>query len=103
MNRHSLNANEAFRQQSQILVEAFYAASLIIATQIKPHTISETLAKPCSLETARFVLAQESEKKLRQISLSYNTVQRWIRDLADDIKQQVISDIKNAQFGLFSI
>ena len=30
-------------------------------------------------------------------------MQRRISDLADDIKQQVISDIKNAQFDLFSI
>ena len=51
----------------------------------------------------RIVLGQESEKKLRQIFLSNNTVQRRIGDLADDIKQQVISDKKNAQFGLFSI
>ena len=45
----------------------------------------------------------KSEKKLRQISLSKNTVQRRISDLADDIKQQVISNIKNAQFCIFSI
>ena len=52
---------------------------------------------------ARIVLGQESEKKLRQLFLSNNTVQRRISDLADHIKQQVISDIKTDQFGLFSI
>ena len=52
---------------------------------------------------ARIVLGQESEKKLRQMFLSNNTVQRRISDLADHIKQQVISDIKTDQFGLFSI
>ena len=52
---------------------------------------------------AKVVLGQESEKKFRQTSFSNNTVQRWISDLRDDIKQQVISDTKNAQFGLFSV
>ena len=98
-----LDANGPFRQQSQILVEASYAASLIIAKQIKPYTIAGTLVKPCALEMARMVLGQESKKKIRQISLSNNTVQRRISDLADDIEQHVISHIKNAQFGLFSI
>ena len=68
--------------------------------QIKLYTIGETLVKPCTLEMARVVLGQESEKKPRQISLSNNTVQRQISDLADDIKQQMIFVIKNAQFGL---
>ena len=63
-------------QQFQTLVEASNAASLIIAKQIKPYSIDETLAKPCALEMARLVLGQESEKKLRQISLSNSTVQR---------------------------
>ena len=52
---------------------------------------------------AGLVRGHESEKKLGQISLSDNTVQRRISDLADDIKQQVVSDIMIAQFCLFSI
>ena len=62
----SLDASVAFGQ-FQTLVEASYAASLIIAKQIKPFTIGETLVKPYALEMARLVLGQESEKKLRQI------------------------------------
>ena len=103
MKRQRLDANGTLRQQSQTLVEASYTASLIIAKQIKPYIISETLDKPCALKMARIVLGQENEKKLKQISLSNNTVQRWISDLAADIKKQVISDIENAQCGYFSI
>ena len=62
-----LDASETFRKQSQTLVEASYAASLIIAKQIKPYTIG---VKPCASEMARIVLGQENEKKLREISLS---------------------------------
>ena len=100
--RKRLDASGAFRQ-SQTLVEASCKANLIIAKQIKLYTIGETLVKPCALEMARIILGQESEKKLSQIFLSNNTVQRRISDLADDIKQQVISNIQNAQFDLFSI
>ena len=52
---------------------------------------------------ARIALGQESEETLSQISLSNNTVQRRTSDLADDIKQQVIFHISNAQFGIFSL
>ena len=57
--RQRLDASRAFRQQFQTLVEASYAASLIIAKQIKRYTIGETLVKPCALEIARIVLGQE--------------------------------------------
>ena len=80
MKRQRLDASRAFRQQSQTLVEASHAASLIIAKQVKLY-IGEILVKPCALEMARIVLGQESEKKLRQISLSSHTVQRRISDL----------------------
>ena len=76
---------------------------MIIAKQIKPYTIGKTLVKPCALKIAEIVFAQESEKELRKISFSDITVQRRISDLANDIKQQGISNIKNAQFGLFSV
>ena len=81
--RQRLDASGTFRQRSQTLVEASYAASLIIEKQIKPYTIGDTLIKPYALEMARIVLGQESEKKLRQISLSNNTEQRRIGDLAE--------------------
>ena len=42
-------------------------------------------------------------KKLQQIPLSNYTVKRRIADLADDSKQQVISEIGNSQFGPLSI
>ena len=97
-----MDASGAFRQKFQTLVEASYAAILIIAKQIKPYTIGETLVKPCALEMAKIALGQKSEKKLRQTFLSNNTVQRRIRDLADDIKQQVISRAEHRKFTLNS-
>ena len=61
--------------------------------------------KPCALKLARILglLGQESEKKLKQISFFNDTVQRRISESADEIKQQVISDIKYVKFGFSSI
>ena len=74
-----------------------------IAKQKKPHTIGETLIKPCILKTAGIVLGKEAEKKLAAILLSNNTIQKRIKNLSLDIKSQVAQKIKIAPFGLFAI
>ena len=43
------------------------------------------------------------KKKLKEIPLLNDTVKRRIADLSGNIKEQVISEIKNSPFGLFSI
>ena len=98
-----LDRSGTFIQQDTQLTKASFAVSLLIAEQKKPHTIGESLIKPCALTMARILLGEESEKKLRNISLSDNTVQRRIADLSRDIKEQVIAEIKDAAFGLFAI
>ena len=75
----------------------------MIAKQCKSYKIGKTLIKQCPSEMARIVLGEESKMKLQQISLSNDTVKRRIADLSDNIKEQVIAEIKNSQFGLFSI
>ena len=75
----------------------------MIAKQCKSYTIGETLIKPCPSEMARSVLGEKSKMKLQQISLSNDTVQLRIPDLSDNIKEQVIEEIKNSQLALFSI
>ena len=75
----------------------------MIAKKCKPYTIGETLVKPCATEMARIVLGRESDKKLKEIPLSNDTVKRRIADLSGNIKEQEISEIKNSPFGLFSI
>ena len=74
----------------------------MIAKQCKSYTIGDFI-KPCPSEMARSVLGEESKMKLQQISLSNDTVQLRIPDLSDNIKEQVIEEIKNSQLALFSI
>ena len=49
------------------------------------------------------LLGEESKMKLQQILLSNDIVQRRIVELSDNIKEQVIAEMKNSQFVLFSI
>ena len=98
-----LNASSHFFRKNNQLLEASYLVAFEKAKQKKPHTICETLAKPCILKTAGIVLGKEAEKKLAAILLSHNTIQRQIKDLSLDIKSQVVQEIKTALFGLFAI
>ena len=68
----------------------------------KPHTIGENLIKPFFLKIAELKLGNE-EKKIAAVSLSNRTIQRKIEDMAADIRDQVVQEIKSAAFGLFSI
>ena len=67
------------------------------------YTIGETLIKPCASKMAGIVLGEESKMKFQQIPLSNDIVQRRIVELFGNIKEQVIAEIKNLQFVLFSI
>ena len=96
------NSGEFFIRNSKI-VEASYEVALEIAKQKKPHTIGESLIKPCVLKMADKVLGKDAEKKLAAVPLSNNTIQRRISDMSNDIKTQVVQQIKDAPFGLFAI
>lgn len=67
---NKLDATGAFQQQTSSVVEASYEVALEIAKQKKPHTIGETLIKPCTLKMVKRVLGDASERKIQQISLS---------------------------------
>ena len=56
---------------------------------------------PCTKTMVKLVLGEISVEKLNAISLSNNAVQCQISQISDDIKEQVLQEIKRA--GLFSI
>ena len=60
----------------------------------KPHTISEELVKPCAMEMAKSLLGVEAEQKLSLVPLSNDIITSRIRDMSEDILQQVIADVK---------
>ena len=85
-----------FAPPEKPFLEASYKVSYMIAKKKKPHTIGESLVKPCALEMAKIVLGEDAVKRLSQVSLSNNTVRQRIKDMSDDIVTQVVSEIKNS-------
>ncbi|XP_068223303.1 protein FAM200C-like [Palaemon carinicauda] len=93
-----LVSTEKFKEKNDKITESSYVVALEIAKQIKKHTIGENLIKPCALKMVEIVLGKEMK-----VPLSNSTVQRRMSDIATDIKDQVVPEIKSSTFGLFSI
>ena len=75
---------------------ASYEVSLQFAKAKKPHNVGETLIKPCLVACADILLGESAVAKMKQISLSNNTVKNRI-----DIKYQLIAKIKASPvFGI---
>ena len=98
-----LDSNGTYHETNKNAIEASYYVALEIARQKKPHTIGENLIKPCSLKIVELMLGNVEKKKIAAVSLSNSTIQRRIEDMAADIRDQVVQEIKSAAFGLFSI
>ena len=77
-----------------------YTVALRITKLKKPHNIGETLGKPCLLKCAKLVLGDTAYNKLKQISLSDNTIQRRIAEMSGDIKTQLFSSLRSSQFAI---
>ena len=88
---------------AQNQLEASYIISLRIAKAKKPHTIGEELILPCTKDIVRLMIGTDAERKLNNISLSDNTVQRRILDISEDIKDQVVEQIKESSSEWFCL
>ena len=66
------------------------AVSLQVAKTKKPHNIAEALMKPCLEECADILLSESVKSKIKQISLSNDTIKSSIADMTCDIKSQLI-------------
>ena len=69
--------------------------SLRIAQEKKSHNIAEKLIIPCCKDIIRCVGGCDTEK-VALIPHSNDTVRRRIVDMSDDVKQQVIAELKKA-------
>ena len=69
--------------------------------QKKPHTIGEELIKPCLIEATTLVLGGEKANKLKEISLSNDTVKKRISEMNQHILLQVVEEVRSSP--LFSL
>ena len=85
-----------FVRAEKPLLLGSYKVAYEIAKQEKPHTIAESLIKPCALEMASIVLGKDAKRKLQAVRLSDNTISSRICDISYEILNQIITDIKNS-------
>jgi len=83
-------------------LEASYKVASRIAKEKKPHTIGETLVKPCALEMTELVCGTEHRKKHEADPLSNDTIKSRITDISNNILEQVMEELKASPFP-FSI
>ena len=65
----------------------------IIAKAKRPHTIGEELILLCAKDIVGLMIGTDAVKKLSGISLSDNTVQRRISEMANDIISQLVEEV----------
>lgn len=89
------------------LNEASLRASFMVAWRVaqnkKPHTVVETFVLPCCKDIIGCFFGENAAQKLNTLSLSNDIMHQRICDLSEDIKDQVIAEIKEAPLGIFAI
>lgn len=96
-----LDSGGMWAQQNNAALEASYRIAFRIAQSKKPHTIGEELIKPCLIEATTLVLGKQQSNKLKEISLSNDTIKSRIFEMSEDILLQVVEDLRSSP--LFSL
>lgn len=78
--------------------EASYRVSLLISKTGKPHSISETLVKPAAKVMTGILLGKKASDVLNKVPLSNDTVRRRIESMADNVKEQLVTRVRQSQF-----
>ena len=94
---------EDLSERSQYVTEASDVVALEIAKLEKKNSIIYNLIIPCSLKIVEIVFGNEMRKKIAMVPPSDSTVERRISDIATDIKDLVVQEIKSSAFGLFKL
>jgi len=84
-------------------LKASYVVARKIAIAKKPHTIGEQLILPCCQVIVSNVFGEAGVQKLKQVSLSNDTVSRRISELSENILSQLVPKIQKSMFGFFAI
>ena len=86
-----MDQSRKFQTELKAIVHT-YAVSLLVAK--KPHSISETLIKLCLVSCAGILLGESAVSKMKQVSLSNNTVKFHIFNMSCNIKLQLLAKVK---------
>ena len=94
-----------FQTESKAIVRASHAISLLVAKAKKPHSLEEMLVKPCLLSCAGVLLSESAVLKMKEVSLSNESVKSHIFNLSCNIKSQLLAKVKvsSLQFSWMSL
>ncbi|KAG6924068.1 zinc finger BED-type containing 9 [Chelydra serpentina] len=101
LKRPCLDSTGAFYKNTSNAVTASYIVAYKIAQAKKPHTVVEQLVLSCAKEMLLLVLGEEAARKLKDISVSNDTISRQINEISQNINEQVVDEIKKSP--LFAI
>lgn len=90
-----------FSQRCQNLdngLEASYQISSLVAKCGKPHSVGERLIKPALSIFARTVLQHKTDSAVDTIPLSNDSVRRRIDEMASDVEQQLVTNLREKKF-----
>jgi hypothetical protein len=96
LKKQKLDGTGSYQTQNERALEASYRVAYLVAQKQKPHTIAENLILPAAKEMVRLVIGEDASKKLNQIPLSNNTIQRRVEDISNDLKQQIVEEVKTS-------
>ena len=88
-----------FTQLSSKALLASYQVTHRIVKCKKPHTIAEGLILPAAVDLVGTVI-EEAAEKLKMVPLLDDIMCRRIDDMAQDIQDQLIDEMKQPEFGL---
>ena len=97
--RQHLDQTSQFHQKKIGVVKASYEVSLLVAQNMKAHTIAESLVLPAAKTLVRNLIGDEAAAKLDNVSLSNDTVKRRTQEMSGDIADQVMAGVKDSKFG----
>ena len=97
--RQPLDQKGQFHQKKIGVVKASYKVSLLVAQNMKVHTIAESLVSPAAKTLVRNLIGDEAAAKLNNVSLSNDTVKPRIQEMSGDIADQVMAGVKDSKFG----
>ena len=88
--RQHLDKTGQFHQKKVGVAKASYEVSLLVAQNMKAHTIAESLVLPAAKTLIRNLIGDETVAKVDSASLSNDTVKRHIQEMSGHIAEQVI-------------
>ena len=65
--------------------------------------LCELINKPCIMKSVNLVLGEVGAKKMQQVSLSNNTIQRRIFKMSMDVKEQIFTKINASPLFSFQL